>query len=134
MFITTNVQAKKEIFLKSEYAREAVEAIYRTQERLPFFLYSFVIMPDHCHLLLQVPEGGSISKIIAMYKRAVVFHINQGALWQSRFHLKIPDSLDTIIQYIHMNPVKQGLCQKPEEYPWSSASGKWDITLRSCFE
>ncbi len=134
MLITTNVKGKHPLFLEPGHAREAINALYFTQEKLPFFLYSFVIMPDHCHFLLKAPKENSISRIMYTFKRAVVFQVGQGALWQPRFHLVIPDRIRQVIRYIHMNPVKKGLCEKPEEYPWSSASGKWDVTLLSCFD
>ena len=38
-------------------------------------------------------------------------------------------SLLRVLQYIHENPVKAGLCDRPEAYPWSSASGMWEISL-----
>jgi putative transposase len=127
MFITTNVQHKAPLFSDSPAAKIAVETLYSIQDHYPFFLYGFVIMPDHCHLLLQVPEHGSVSKMIGVYKRAVTFNLGQGPVWQSRFHLIIPSKAHSCLDYIHMNPVKAGLCEKPEDYPWSSASGRWDV-------
>jgi hypothetical protein len=29
--------------------------------------------------------------------------------------------LENVVLYIHQNPVKAGLCQRAEEWPWSSA-------------
>ena len=31
-----------------------------------------------------------------------------------------PDTLMTMIDYIHMNPVRRGLVEKPAEWTWSS--------------
>ena len=74
-----------------------------------------------------MPAGGSISKIMQVYKRAVSFNIGNGSIWQSRFHIKIVEKLKPFIRYIHQNPVKEDLCESPEKYPWSSASEKWEI-------
>ena len=62
-----------------------------------------------------------------IYKSGLAFNLGIGAFWQSRFHIKIPGSLSSVLHYIHMNPVKAGLVAEPERYPWSSASGKWPI-------
>ncbi len=66
--MTTNVKDRKPIFRNDAYAREAIETLYRVQESYPFMLYAFVIMPDHCHFLLQIPDGGSLSKMMNVYK------------------------------------------------------------------
>ncbi len=128
MFITTNTQNRRKVFANPAYAREAIDSLYRVQHFYPFLLFGFVIMPDHCHFLLKVPEPLSISTIMRVYKYGVTFNLGIGAFWQSRFHLLLPDDCWTILRHIHMNPVKAGLCATMEDYPWSSASGKWDIS------
>ncbi len=127
MFITTNIAKRHKIFAEAPCARIAVETLFNIQDFYPFFLHGFVIMPDHCHFLIRVPEGGSISKIIGVYKRAVTFNIGRGPIWQSRFHMIIPRDPIRALEYIHKNPVVAGLTASSEKYPWSSASGKWDI-------
>jgi len=128
MFITTNVQDRNPVFQNPAFAKEAVETLYRVQQMYPFFLHAFVIMPDHCHFLLKVPEGGPISKIMRAYKYGLTFNFGIGAFWQSRFHIKIPDDASPVLHYIHLNPVKAGLVEVPEEYTWSSACGRWDVS------
>lgn len=127
MFLTTVTRNRQKIFSDSAAARIAVETLYSIQDFYPFFLHGFVIMPDHCHFLIRIPEGGSVSKMMGVYKRAVTFNIGRGPIWQSRFDCRMPDDIYATLDYIHSNPVTAGLCEIPEEYPWSSASGKWDI-------
>lgn len=115
------------IFSDPTCARIAVETLYSIQHFYPFFLYAFVIMPDHCHFLLSIPEGGFVSKTIGVYKRAVSFNIGRGPIWQTRFKIDYPKNISAVIEYIHQNPVKAGLCSMPQDYPWSSASGRWDL-------
>jgi putative transposase len=126
--ITTNIQRRKKIFEVSEYAREAIDVLYRVQILWPFFLYGFVIMPDHCHFLMQVPAPGSLSKIVGRYKMGVSHSLQIGPIWQPRFHMKTCSSPIDALCYIHLNPLRAGLSETPESYPWSSASGKWDVT------
>lgn len=127
VLVTTNTKDRVKIFADPAYAREACEALYRVQELHPFLLYAFVIMPDHCHLLINVSEAISISKVMRVYKAAVAHAIGKGPIWQSRFDTKVIP-LAQAKQYIHWNPVKAGLCENPEDYPWSSASGRWEIS------
>lgn len=127
-FVTTNCKNRTPVFRNDVYAREAIDALYRVQEQHPFFLHGFVIMPDHCHFLLFVDANESISTIIGCYKMAVSFGIGIGSIWQPRFHVRLPENAAAVLHYIHQNPVKAGLVDRPEDYPWSSASGKWDVT------
>ncbi len=126
MLVTTNTMNRVPVFADPAYAREAVESLYRVQQSQPFFLFGFVIMPDHCHFVLTVPEFGSISKIMYAYKRAVSFEIGK-PIWQSRFHMKEAGNVSEVLKYVHANPVKKNLCEECSQYPWSSASGRWDV-------
>ncbi len=125
--VTTITIGRSPLFQNPAYAREAIETLYRVQERHAFFIYGFVCMPDHCHLLLEIPEGGSISKIMNVYKGIVSANIGKGPIWQRRFHLRIAPDIKSTLQYIRMNPVHAGLVESPADYPWSYATGKWDV-------
>lgn len=127
MLVTTITKSRLPIFSDAACARTAIETLYNIQNHYPFFLYAFVIMHDHCHILLNVPEGGSISKIMHAFKRATAFNIGKGPIWQSRFHIRIIENIDNAIKYIHQNPLRKRLCEYERNYPWSSASGKWDV-------
>ncbi len=50
-------------------------------------------------------------------------HDRRGYFWGDRFKSVIVEKGDTLINclaYIDLNPVRAGICKKPEEYPWSS--------------
>lgn len=126
--ITTNIQNRNPLFLKPTYACKAVEHIYKVQEQHPFFLFGFVIMPDHCHFLVRVPEPSTVSQVMNVYKSGLTFEIGLPKIWQARFHSRSIRNAIKALQYIHLNPVRTNLVPCPEQYPWSSASGKWDIT------
>lgn len=130
MFITTNTAHRQKIFENPVYARQAIETLYKVQNLYPFLLFGFVIMPDHCHFLLNVSAPHSISKIMKSYKIGVGHDTGLGAIWQSRFHVSIPNNAGKILEYIHLNPVRAGLVQEMDNYPWSSISKKslWDVT------
>ncbi|MBI3332273.1 transposase [Candidatus Peregrinibacteria bacterium] len=126
MLITTNIKSRRPLFQNPAYAREAIETLYRVQERYPFS-YGFVVMPDHCHFLMSVPEPGSISKIMNIYKGIVSSNIGLGPIWQPRFHVLIPKKPQEALRYVALNPVRKKLVENIEDYPWSSACGKWDV-------
>ncbi len=129
MFVTTNVLDRRPIFADPACAREAIECLYRVQSMHPFLLYAFVIMPDHCHILMQVLPPNTVSKIMTAFKSGLTFDIGVPKLWQPRFYVRIVEkNIEKVISYVHQNPVKAGLCDMPQEYLWSSAYGKWDVS------
>lgn len=94
-----------------------------------FLLFSFVVMPDHLHLLCY-PREAMLSDILRDFKSksAVTLrksrHIS-GVVWQPRFFDSICRRVHHFwekMDYIHQNPVRAGLAAKPEDWPWSSAA------------
>jgi len=128
MLVTTVTRGRKKIFNNPVFARQAVETLYKVQEIYPFFLFGFVIMPDHIHFLLHAMAPLEIGKIMKSYKIGVGYDTGLGPIWQSRFHILFPKDSGKALHYIHLNPVRDRLSELPEKYPWSSASGMWDVT------
>jgi len=94
-------------------------------------VYAAVVMPDHVHLLAQPlagPDGGHINlgEIIHSVKSFSAQKINRtrgvrGSLWQlERYDRIVRDEAEFLEkwQYIRNNPVKSGLVEQPEDYPW----------------
>gem|GEM_PF-2377851 len=104
---------------------------YHDGER--YTLYAFVVMPNHVHALVKPHEGFTLSQILHTWKsftaheaqkiaQAAGLSIPKGeAFWQreSYDHL-VRDEADfaRIFEYILQNPVKAGLCAKPEDWPY----------------
>ena len=128
MLITIVTKKRKPLFYNAAFAREAVAQIYRTQAMHPFILYGFVIMPDHCHFLLRVPKGGSVSRIVHSYKIGLVFATGIRPMWQRRFHMRCTTNAVRVLTYVHSDPVRRHIADTPVAYPWSSACGTWDTT------
>jgi len=110
-------------------APEIIDAFHFAQHQLRFYeLYSFVIMPNHVHLLVQPKvQLARITKSLKGYtaRRANQILDRTGSpFWQyesfDHWVLNEPE-LQKIINYIEYNPVAAGLVGKPEEWRWSSA-------------
>jgi REP-associated tyrosine transposase len=92
-------------------------------------LHAYVLMPDHVHLLVTPAMEGGVSKMMQYLGRQYVQYINKthgrrGTLWERRFYASIAETeayLLTLYRYIDLNPVRNGLVQAAEHYPWSSA-------------
>ena len=128
-----------------------LEAIESARAAHGFHLWAYVLMPEQIHLLIWPPSPAyDIGAILTslkqpVAKRAVRFvrwHApaflgrmtdrqpngkEAGRFWQrGGGHdrtLWEPRDVWEMIDYIHANPVRRGLCRRPEEWPWSSATG-----------
>ncbi len=93
-----------------------------------FKLHAFCLMPNHLHLLIEQCGDESISKLISRVFTSFSKYINLkykrvGHVFQDQFksvQIETNPQLMLISSYIHMNPVKDSLVNKPEEYKWSS--------------
>jgi putative transposase len=92
-------------------------------------VHDFVIMPDHIHVLMTVPGEMSIEKAMQLIKGSFSFRANKelgfsGEIWQRGFSdVRVLDdqSFQRHREYIENNPVKAGLANSPEEYPFGTA-------------
>jgi putative transposase len=93
-------------------------------------LMEWCIMPNHVHVLVKTMEGFSLDQIVRSWKGFTSRKINElkdhsGPFWQREYHDRYIRDLDHLANarlYIRTNPVKAGLCGKPEDWPWSSAA------------
>jgi putative transposase len=97
----------------------------------PFHLLAYVILPDHFHWILQIPEGQpNFSQVMQSIKRGFSFAFKntysiQGSvhLWQDRFWdhvIRNEIDLERHFDYIHWNPVKHQYVQDPGAWEESS--------------
>ena len=94
------------------------------------FLY-YAWMPNHYHFMLEALTNGNLSAMMKIIdQKYSIWHKNkyggQGQLWQGRFKNKLITSeihFAICASYIELNPVKDRLCTKPEEYLWTSYHG-----------
>jgi REP element-mobilizing transposase RayT len=119
-FITICCQQRGENQLcRTELARALIESVCFRQERGDWFVRLFLLMPDHLHALISFPRESSMKAVVAKWKEYSKRHL--GIVWQRGFfdhRLRKAESLDEKAHYIRMNPVRQGLVGKPEDWPW----------------
>jgi putative transposase len=118
---------RKDIFLDNEDKTRFLNGIEAKSEDIAFSIYAYCIMDNHVHLLISVHERelGAIIKGIAV--RYASFynwkHNRVGHVFQDRFKSEpVEDDqyLLTAVRYIHNNPVKAKMVEKPADYRWSS--------------
>lgn len=106
-----------------DYLKEAVR-------RFGLELYAFALLDNHFHLFLSTPRpnlGEAMQYLNGSY--AAYFnarHERKGHLFENRYRAILIDSrghYTEVSRYVHLNPVRAGIVERPEEYAWSSYPG-----------
>lgn len=92
-------------------------------------VWSYCLMPNHVHMILVPSDEDGLRRTLAEAHRNYTTRINRrngwtGHLWQGRFGAVLMDEEHLIdaVSYVSLNPVRAGLVEKPEYWPWSSVS------------
>jgi len=96
-------------------------------ERYGHRVHAFCLMTNHVHLLIQVGEI-PLSRIIQNLGFRYTRYINSkrqevGHLFQGRYKAILVEAdryLLELVRYIHLNPVRGGLCEAASDFDWSS--------------
>lgn len=91
-------------------------------------IHAYVLMTNHVHLLATPEAATSLPRAMQSVGRVYVRYFNSthgrsGTLWEGRYKATIVESdryLLACMRYIELNPVRAGLVEHPERYPWSS--------------
>ena len=78
-----------------------------------------LLMPDHIHALISFPRESAIKKTISAWKGYIAKQC--GITWQRDFfdhRLRHDESQQLKASYIRNNPVRAGLVQSPEAWPY----------------
>jgi putative transposase len=132
-------------------------AIDDARQSLDLALWAFVFMPEHAHVIvwprrgaydmatilktIKEPVGRSAVTYLAEYAPEWLPRISrrrgqriERLFWQlgGGFDRNIcePKTLMSMIDYVHMNPVRRGLVGRPTDWRWSSAG--WFDGTPSC--
>lgn len=145
-FVTFTVHQWVDVFSRKEYRDLLIENLRYCQQTKGLKIYAWVIMSNHCHLIIQ-SENGNLSDIIRDFKKYTAKSIYQSIqsnskesrkawllktlshndkiwFWKEGYHGETIFSMPffkTKVAYIHANPVRAGIVEKEEEYLYSSA-------------
>lgn len=125
--ITCRGNDRRKIFLNEADFKKFIEYLKKAKERFKFHLYAYCLMSNHCHLLLEITEA-NLSRIMQYLNASYTIYYNIkhkhcGHLFQGRFKSILVEAdsyFAELTRYIHLNPLRAGMVDNPEKYPWSS--------------
>lgn len=131
VFITSVTDNRIPYFEKLDNINLFFDTLNNVKSLYAFNLFAHVLLPDHFHWLLHIPDGvGNFSKIVQCFKRNFTLNYKKFnkidisyTIWQRRFWdhvIRSEEDLQKHLDYIHWNPVKHQLTNNVFLYPYSS--------------
>jgi len=136
-FLTLCSSKGKNVFSDPKLAEETINCLKDCSKRFGYRVFAYCLMPDHLHLLISpVDSGRSVSQYVQTFKslstRIFWRFSGTGKLWQRGFYdhiVRREESLVEIFKYILANPIRKGLSQTPDDYPYSGTPD--EVTLQN---
>ena len=140
-FFTLVSYNRRKILCEDDFLQAFKKSIKQVQQQYPFEIIAWVQLPDHLHCIWKMPENDvNYSMRWSQIKRLTTqacpqYHLTKDELsyskikrhergiWQRRFfEHQIKDEADFVrhMDYLHYNPVKHGLAERPLDWPHSS--------------
>ena len=118
---------RQQIFEDSEDYNKFLRVLEECKAISEFDIFAYCLMSNHIHLLLQENKE-PIELVMKRIATRFVYWYNikyqrLGHLFQDRFKSEPVENDEyflTVVRYIHQNPVKAGICKKPQDYNYSS--------------
>jgi putative transposase len=151
-FVTFTVHQWVDVFTRQQYADILLNSIEYCQQNKGLEVFAWVIMSNHCHLIVRA-QNNNLSDIIRDLKKftakSIVEEISKNPIesrknwllwllkkeahiwfWEEGYHgeeIYSKAFFDTKVNYLHQNPVRAGIVEKEEEYLNSSCGDFYGI-------
>jgi len=127
-FLTTCTHDRAEFFICDDIVHPVVDRILQSCRQCEMAMIAYCVMPDHVHMLVDGASAASdFVRFASLAKQHTGYWFKQcfGArLWQKGYYehiLRDEESTEDVVFYIIANPVRKGLVERVENYPyWGS--------------
>ncbi len=127
-FITCSCYHRQPQFGTPERRDLFLRVLEAARQRYRFVVVGYVLMPEHFHLLMSEPQRDNPSVVMKVIKERFTRLLKRSntlvaPVWQKRFYdFNVWTSAKRVekLRYMHRNPVKRGLVERPEDWKWSS--------------
>lgn len=142
MFVTTTCLGFAKVLKRDEVKAILMRRLVSDSCHYGAVLHAYCVMDHHIHLLLRSPMQSDMSVFMRLFKKHacddILPHLNTHEtlilrkhrdkeghrLWMRSFKgkaIKDEEMFWACARYIHLNPLRAGLCERTVDYAWSSA-------------
>lgn len=127
--VTFTTTDRRRMFEDFDRTAAVSRALHVAAPALGSRLIAWVLMPDHCHLLVELGQVETLSRWVGRVKAATARTVHHaepdlGPVWSRGFHdhaLRAEESIRDVALYVLMNPVRAGLVARIKDYPFWNA-------------
>jgi putative transposase len=129
--LTLVTRDRRPVFINGDNVGTALSCLEDARAKHDALIYAYCFMPDHLHLLVQIPEEKSLQKFVRLFKQLSGYLLKQSdglAVWQVSYHdrvLRRDEAIHDVAGYIWDNPRKAGLVDDWLLYPYSGPAGNF---------
>jgi putative transposase len=127
--VAASTRNRKHVLGTPGKKRFVCDTLLNRAEMLGWSIEAWAVMTNHYHCIMRAPEAGSslaalvrsIHSITARYLNRVDTSPGR-RVWSNYWDTCITNERSYLarLHYVHTNPVRHGLVQQPEDYPFSS--------------
>jgi putative transposase len=132
-FLTFCVRDRLSAFSDPQVAEQTLAQFRRTSALDHFAILAYCLMPDHIHLLVEgLSPDSDLTRFAKMAKQrsgSLYARTRHQRLWQPGYYdrvLRDDEDAREFARYVVNNPVRAGLVESPEDYPFTG-SDVWSL-------
>ena len=126
--VTTTTVSRTPFFADHRAAQAAVHCFEDISLLCDTRMLAWVLMPDHAHWLLELGEDRSLQSLVDVLKSFSARNVNlalgrHGPIWARGYHDRAmlhEQDIAGVAHYILANPVRSGLTERVDDYPYCS--------------
>jgi putative transposase len=126
--VTARGVARSSIVRDDDDARLFLALLAKHVRQERWDCHAFCLMPNHYHSILEATLdrlSHAFHRLNGVYAQTFnERHARSGHLFGDRFAayvIRDDEHLRNAVEYVLANPVRAGLCERPEDWPWSGA-------------
>ncbi|HEV2523449.1 MAG TPA: transposase [Candidatus Acidoferrales bacterium] len=127
-FVTMCCEHRKPVFLNRNRAKWITEVLRAEALLHQFVVDAYCVMPDHLHFLAfgKAPTSNLLVLAKSFKQKTAYLYLQETRmrLWQKNYYdhiLRATEKSNDVAAYIWMNPVRKGICEDFEDYPFSGS-------------
>ena len=133
--VTISTANRSPLLKQPDTVDMCTSALAETASRFRIDVLAYCFMPDHLHLLLEAKEDTNLIRFMKAFKQVTSYrHLKTKtqALWQKGYYdhvLRREEDVNQVGEYILYNPVRAGLVDSPDRYPFSGGTLAGDLKV-----
>jgi REP element-mobilizing transposase RayT len=125
--ITARGNERKKIFLSKADYDTFLNFLKDASHKYGIIIHCYALMGNHYHLVVETPRG-LLSRFMHDINSGYTTYFNikrkrAGHLFQGRYRSLLVEKDSYLLElsrYVHLNPCRAGIAERPEDYPLSS--------------